>query len=379
MAGGSSWLQRIGLTRLDRYIMRKFLSTFFFMIGVFCVIAVVFDLMEYLDDLLRNEAPLGETLLYYLSFCFYFGNLLSGFIVFLTIIWFTSRLAQQTEVIAMLSGGMSFRRFLRPYFLAATLLAGMTLVISHWILPLANGQKLDFDFQYIHTKFSIADQHLYREIQPGVIAYFRSITVDRETGYRFQLERWNEAGQMTQHITAAKAQWQAEDSTWHLVNAAIRDLDPASGTERFRYLTAFDTTLTMRISDFGQRSELISTMTTPQLDEHIAAVAALGAPVTPLVLERHARTTNAFTIFVMTLIGVAVASRKQRGGMGMHLFLAVLIAFAYVFSWKLITVYAAEAPIPEGWDREAWWLFSAWLPNLIFGALGVVLYRLAPK
>ena len=318
-------------------------------------------------------------MLYYLSFCFYFGNLLSGFIVFLTIIWFTSRLAQQTEVIAMLSGGMSFRRFLRPYFLAATLLAGMTLLISHWILPMANGQKLDFDFQYIHTKFSIADQHLYREIEPGVIAYFRSITVDRETGYRFQLERWDEKGRMVQHITAAKAQWLEKDSIWHLVNASIRNMNPEDGTEQFRYLTAYDTTLAMQISDFGQRSELISTMTTPELDEHIVAVAALGAPVTHLVLERHARTANAFTIFVMALIGVAVASRKQRGGMGMHLFLAVLIAFAYVFSWKLITVYAAAAPIPEGWDREVWWLFSAWLPNLIFGALGVVLYRLAPK
>ncbi len=373
------WTARLGLTRLDRYIMRKFLSTFFFMIGVFCVIAVVFDLMEYLDDLLRNEAPLGGTLLYYLSFCFYFGNLLSGFIVFLTIIWFTSRLAQQTEVIAMLSGGMSFRRFLRPYFLAATLLAGMTLVISHWILPRANEQKLDFDFQYIHTKFSIADQHLYREIAPGVIAYFRSITVDRQTGYRFQLEQWDAEGRMTQHITAAKAQWLEADSIWHLVNASIRNIDPDTGREQFRYLTAYDTTIAMQISDFGQRSELVSTMTTPELDEHIVAVGALGAPVTALVLERHARTANAFTIFVMTLIGVAVASRKQRGGMGMHLFLAVLIAFAYVFSWKLITVYAAEAPIPGGWDREAWWLFSAWLPNVLFGGLGLVLYRLAPK
>jgi lipopolysaccharide export system permease protein len=372
--------RRWRLQRLDRYIIQKFLSTFFFMIGVFCIIAVVFDLMENLTDLINNRAPIGATLLYYLSFCFYFGNLLSGFIVFLTIIWFTSRMAQQSEVIAMLSGGMGYARFLRPYFIAGGILCGMAWWIGNWILPHANRVKVDFEMQYIHVDFSIADQHIFREITPGSIAYFRTITVDRATGYRFQYEQWNDRDRMTQQIHAAKATWMEETGKWRLVNASIRDFRP-DGSERFRYLTRFDTTLAMRLEDFGQRSEWVATMTTPQLAAHIEKESARGIPVTNLQLERYGRTANAFSILVLTLIGVSIASRKQRGGMGTHLFLAVLVGFAFVFTAKLISVYAASAILPPGFPipAEQWLRLAAWLPNGLFAALGGVIYWKAPK
>ena len=154
----------LALKRIDRYIIRKFLTTFFFMVGVFCVIAVVFDLMENIGRLLTNEAPLGGTLMYYLSFCFHFGNLLSGFIVFLTIIWFTSRLAQQTEIIALLSSGMSFTRLMRPYFIASSVLVALSLLVSHFILPIANERKVEFEVEYVHVNFHISDQHIYPQI-----------------------------------------------------------------------------------------------------------------------------------------------------------------------------------------------------------------------
>lgn len=377
---GISRLQAWRLQRLDRYIVRKFLSTFFFMIGVFCVIAVVFDLMENLTDLINNRAPLGATLLYYLSFCFYFGNLLSGFIVFLTIIWFTSRMAQQSEIIAMLSGGMGFARFLRPYFLAGSILCTMAWWIGNWILPYANRVKVDFEMQYIHVDFSIADQHIFREIRPGTIAYFRTITVDRATGYRFQYEQWDERDRLTQQIHAAKATWLEADEKWRLVNASIREYLP-DGSERFRYLTRFDTTFAMRLEDFGQRSEWVATMTTPQLAEHIERESARGIPVTQLELERHGRTANAFSILVLTLIGVSISARKQRGGMGTHLFLAVLVGFAFVFTAKLISVYAASAILPADFPiAPADWLrLAAWLPNFLFAALGGFIYWTAPK
>jgi len=372
--------RRWRLQRLDRYIIQKFLSTFFFMIGVFCIIAVVFDLMENLTDLINNRAPIGATLLYYLSFCFYFGNLLSGFIVFLTIIWFTSRMAQQSEVIAMLSGGMGYARFLRPYFVAGGILCTMAWWIGNWILPHANRVKVDFEMQYIHVDFSIADQHIFREITPGSIAYFRTITVDRATGYRFQYEQWNEQDRMTQQIHAAKATWMEESNKWRLVNASIRDFLP-DGTERFRYLTRFDTTWAMRLEDFGQRSEWVATMTTPQLADHIERESARGIPVTNLQLERYGRTANAFSILVLTLIGVSIASRKQRGGMGTHLFLAVLVGFAFVFTAKLISVYAASAILPPSFPIpvEQWLRLAAWLPNVLFAALGGLIYWKAPK
>lgn len=350
------------------------------MVVIFCVIAVVFDLMENLGRLVSNAAPLLGTIQYYLSFCFHFGNLLSGFIVFLTIIWFTSRLAQQSEIVAMLSSGMSFSRLMRPYFLASSVLVVVSLLVSHFILPHANGRKVDFEIQYIHVNFHISDQHMYREISPGVIAYFRSITVDRNTGYRFQLERWNDRNQLEQRILAAKATWMEEDSTWRLVNARVRDIAP-DGSEQLRYLTRMDTALDMRISDFGQRAVMTSALPSPELDEYIDREMMRGAPVSMVKLERYARTANPFSIYVLMLIGVGIAARKLRGGMGYHLFLAVVTGFLFVFTSKIITVYAAsvvlppEAPI----SMDNWLRLAAWLPNALFAALGGWICWKAPK
>jgi lipopolysaccharide export system permease protein len=368
------------LPRLDRYIIRKFLTTFLFMVGIFCVVAVVFDLMENIGRLLSNEAPVWGTVLYYLSFCFHFGNLLSGFIVFLTIIWFTSRLAQQTEIVAMLSSGMSFWRLMRPYGMAATVLVAFSLLVSHFILPKANERKVEYEVQYVHVSFRISDQHMYREIAPGTVAYFRSITVDRNTGYRFQLERWSEDGRLEQRILAAKATWIPEDSTWRLVNARVREI-ATDGQEKLRYLTRLDTALSMRISDFGQRSALVSTMTTPNLSKHINREAQRGAPVAMLKLEEHGRTAHPFSIYVLTLIGVGISSRKLRGGMGLHLFLAVLIGFLFVFTSKIITVYSASVvlPVDSIISTEQWLLFAAWLPNILFSLLGGLICWKAPK
>lgn len=372
--------RRPSLKRIDRYIIRKFLTTFFFMVGIFCVIAVVFDLMENIGRLLSNDAPLGGTLMYYLSFCFHFGNLLSGFIVFLTIIWFTSRLAQQTEIIAILSAGVSFTRLMRPYFIASSVLVIISLLVSHFILPQANERKVDFEVEYVHVNFHISDQHMYREIAPGTVAYFRSITVGRNTGYRFQLERWGEGNALEQRILAAKATWLEQDSTWRLINARVRDFD-ADGTEHLRYLTRMDTALDMRISDFGQRSVMTSAMTTPKLKRHIGREQQRGAQVSMLKLEQYGRTANPFSIYVLTLIGVGIAARKLRGGMGYHLFLAVITGFLFVFVAKLITVYAASVALsPDSLiSQENWLILAAWLPNLLFSVLGGIICWKAPK
>lgn len=365
---------------LDRYIIRKFLATFAFMIAIFCVVAVVFDLMENIDRLIVNEAPFWPTVLYYVGFCFNLGNLLSGFIVFLTVIWFTSRMAQRTEVIAMLSGGMSYRRLLRPYFVASAVLVGASLAVGHFILPHANQQKVDFEVSHVHVNFHITDQHMYRELEPGVVAYFRSITFDRKTGYRFQLERWGEDNRLELNINAAKANWIEDDSTWRLTNARIREFRP-DGTEKMRFLTRLDTAIQMRIEDFGQRAQLVSTMTTPELKRHIAIEQSRGIPVANLQLERFGRTSNAFSIFVLMLIGVTVASRKQRGGMGVHLFIAVLVGFTFVFTGKIISVFAASAVLPLWFPLSPtqWLAIAAWLPNLLFAGLGAALYVRTPK
>ena len=192
---------------LDRYIIRNFLGTFFLMVALFCVVAVVFDVAENLERLIKNGAPWSEVFgSYYVNFCLALGNMLSAFIVFLTILLFTSRLAQRSEIIAVLAGGISFQRLMRPYFMASTILVVGSLLLAHVVLPSSNGRKMDFEVEYVHKEFHIAEQHLYREIQPGTIVYFRSVNAGRAVGYRFVMEQWQ--GEVLQEKwTASKAKW----------------------------------------------------------------------------------------------------------------------------------------------------------------------------
>lgn len=368
------------MNKLDGYIIKKFLATFFFMLGAFCVVAVVFDLVENIGRLIENEAPLIDTIYYYLSFCFFYANLLSGFIVFLTIVWFTSRLAQQTEIIAILSGGMSFPRLLRPYFIASTILVVFSLILSHVIVPISNKAKLDFEVQWVHVNFHVKDQHMYREVAPETIAYFRSITYGRNTGYKFQLETWGDDGELDSRIVAAKGTWVPQDSIWRLINVDYRTFNN-DGTETYKFVNRIDTVLPMRMEDFAMRNAVVNSMTTHELALHIDDVRASGADVSPLVLERQARTSQPFAIYVLTLIGVGIAARKQRGGLGVHLFAAVLIGFTFVFASRIITVYAATASVPAWFPYgiDGIQFMAAWLPNILFTGLGLLIYKKAPK
>jgi lipopolysaccharide export system permease protein len=364
---------------LDRYIIRQFLGTFAFMIGVFCVIAVVFDVAENIDDLIHSEASLWRILTdYYLNFCLNLGNTLSAFIVFLTIIWFTSRLAQRSEIIATLAAGVSLGRLMRPYMVAATLLVAGSLLLSHVILPHANSTKVDFEFEFIHKDFYIAEQNMYREVAPGTMVYFRSMAPMRSVGYRFVMDCWvggsvPDGGErrLAEKWVASKANWIPADSTWRLANVRVRTI-AEDGTEEIAFHARLDTALDMRLEDFGRRTEAVSTLDFRALDALITSERAKGSSgVTALELERHGRTSGPFSIFVMTLIGVSVASRRRRGGTGIHILIAVVIGFTYVFSSKITAVAATNAGISP--------ILAAWLPNLLYGALGLWIYRKAPQ
>ena len=367
------------MKRLDRYIVGKFLGTFGFMLGVFCMVVVVFDLMDSVSRLVEHNAPLGDTALYYLNVCFHFASLLSGFIVFLTIIWFTSRLAQNSEIVAMIAGGMPFKRLFRPYFMASGLLMVLALALAHVIVPKANEQKLAFEESFVKTTVHVQDRNLYREVEPGTVVYFRSVNYSRATGYKLQLEQWN-GPELQQRLLAAKATYMSKDSTWRLVNASVRDFNP-DGSQRHRFLSRMDTALTMRIDDFAERKEVVETMPTWTLRKHIDEVRLRGADTANLELTLHSRTANAAAILVLTLIGVSIAARRMRGGMGLHLFAAVLVGFTYVFASKVITVWAAAVAVPPWFplNEQGIRFVAAWLPNVLFAGLGGWLYARAPK
>jgi lipopolysaccharide export system permease protein len=359
------------IKKLDLYIIKKFLGTFGFMIAAFVIIAMVFDVSENIDDFVKSKAPFGRIILdYYLNFCLYFGNLLSSFIIFLTIIWFTSKLAQKTEIVAILCGGISYRRFMRPYFITATFLVITSLVLSHYIVPKANARKLDFELDYLKKAITVDEKNMHRELEPGTIAFFQTFTPGNYGGSMFSMEKWKD-GKLTYKLLSSGASLDTITGVWTINSAQIREWK-ADGSETVRYKLKLDTILPMTIEDFGLRVERMNTMSWSQLNEYIDYQRMSGTGRVALFeLEKYNRTASAFSIYVLTLIGVTIASRKSRGGTGLHLMLAVVVGFIFIFISRITAVSAMNLGFPA--------YLAVWIPNVIFALLGIFLYKRAQK
>jgi lipopolysaccharide export system permease protein len=358
------------LKTLDRYIIRQFLGTFFFILVTIMLIAVVFDISEKTEDFTKMKATTQEIVVdYYVNFVIYYSNLFSGLLIFLAVLLFTSKLAHRTEVIAMLSSGVSFPRIMWPYFLAATILTGLSLVTNHMVLPGANKTRLDFEEVHVRSTFRVDDKHMHREISPGVIAYFESFNAKDRIGYRFGLEQW-EDGLLTRKLSADRARYDSTSGAWVLGDYMLRIMGDSA--DRIIKGHETDTIIPLKPADLGQRWEFAMAMGWEEINEYIAKKLAQGDDsVMPYLIEKHQRTSYPFASYVFTLIGVSIASRKVRGGTGLHLALGVLLVLLYIFAMKLTTVAATNA----GMDP----LLAVWLPNGIFLLVGIWIYRSAPK
>lgn len=355
---------------LDRYIIRQFLGTFFFILVTIMLIAVVFDISEKTQDFARMTASAKEIVFnFYLNFIIYYSNLFSGLLIFLAVLLFTSRLAHRTEIIAMLSSGVSFPRIMWPYFLAATMLTAVSLLINHSVLPAANKIRLAFEEEHIRATYFVDDKHIHREIVPGTIAYFESFNVQEKMGFRFSLEHW-ENDVLTRKLTSDRAQYDSLNGRWRISDYLLRTMD--GNAERIQRGQMLDTVINLKPSDMGQRWETAMAMTWTELNAHIASKLAQGdGSLMPYLIEKHQRTSYPFATYVFTLIGVSIASRKVRGGTGLHLAVGVLLSLLYVFAMKLTTVAATNAGLDP--------LLAVWIPNVVFGIVGILIYRRAPK
>lgn len=358
------------LRTLDRYIIRQFLGTFFFILVVIMLIAVVFDISEKTEDFAKMKASTEEIVLeYYLNFVIYYSNLFSGLLIFLAVLLFTSRLAHRTEVIAMLSSGVSFPRILWPYFVAATFLTAFSLVINHRVLPAANKVRLNFEEEHIRATFRVTDKHLHREIAPGTIAYFESFNAKERAGYRFGLEQWEDQ-ELVRKLHADRAQYDSVQGSWAVYDYVIRTIGPSG--EELQRGAQLDTLINLKPADLGQRWEFAMAMGWEEINAYIAAKQAQGdGSVMPYLIEKHQRTSYPFATYVFTLIGVSIASRKVRGGTGVHLALGVLLVLLYIFAMRLTTVGATNAGLHP--------LLAVWSPNIFFLLVGIWIYRKAPK
>jgi len=358
------------MKKLDWYIIKKFLGTFFFSIGLIMAIAIVFDVSEKLQDFIEKKAPLEAIIFdYYLNFIPYFANLFSPLFIFISVIFFTAKMAANSEIVAILAGGISFRRMLRPYMVSATVLALLSLYLNNFLIPKANAKRLAFEENYIRNKYRFSDKNIHRQIAPGTYVYFESFNNLANIGYKFSLEKFNN-NQLEYKLISDYVQWDSVKTKWVIHNYYERFLNGEK--QEFIKGNTKDTTINLSPEDFSRRENFIEAMDYYELNQFIADEKFKGSENIPFYeVEKYKRIAFPFATFVLTLIGVSLSSRKVRGGIGMHIGMGLLISFAYILFMQVSTVMATNTGMNAA--------YAVWIPNVIFGILALFLLKKAPK
>ncbi len=359
------------LRKLDVYIIKKFLGTYFGAITLIILIAVVFDFSEKVDDFLENDAPFRSILVdYYLNFIPYFAVLFAPLFTFISVIFFTSRMAYNTEVIAILSSGVSFPRLLRPYFIAATVIMSFNLVMGNYVIPHANHRRFIFEENYYHrTPAGFKDRNVHRQIEPGIFIYLESYNTRNDYGRRFSLEKF-EGGELVSKLLSQEIRWDSTINKWQIRNYYIRDY--IDGEQIITTGSVLDTAINLDPQIFKMRDNVVEAMTLNELNDFIDNQKMQGSgKVSSLLVEKHRRFSFPFSTYILTIIGVSVSSRKVRGGIGMHIGIGLMISFSYILFLQFSAQYAISGAMPP-------WI-AVWLPNFVYSFVAYFLYRLAPK
>lgn len=355
---------------LDKYIIKKFLGTFFFSLALIIVIAVVFDISEKLDDFIERKAPFSAIVFdYYFNFIPYFANLFAPLFIFISVIFFTAKMASNTEIVAILNSGISFRRLLYPYFVASLFLAGLSFYFNGWVIPHSNKVKLNFENLYIKNPVEFKDRNLHRQISPGIYMYLEGYNNVENVGYRFSLERI-ENGKRNWFLNSDRIIWDSIGSKWKIENYYIRTI--VGFKETIRMGQRLDTTLSIKPADFKRRLNSIDAMDTPTLNKFIREEEAQGSEnVNTYLIEKYRRIAVPFSTFILMLIGVSLSSKKSRGGIGVQLGFGIFLSFTYILFQQFSNTFAVNGAIPS--------LIAVWIPNMIFAVIAFYLVRIAPK
>jgi len=355
--------------RLDIYLIRKFLGTFFYSIMLIMAIVVVFDFNEKLDKFIQNRAGGADIVFdYYLNFIPYFGVRFSPLFIFISVIFFTSKMATNSEIIAILSSGVSFRRMMRPYMIAASILAILMFTLNSFWLPNANKVRLDFEDKYVKKVKNEYTRDVQMELEPGIIMYIERFDASNQNGYNFFLESYDDQ-QLVSRLTAKSIQ---QDTAYHwiLKDYLIREFDGLY--EHIKEGTTLDTVIKVAPEEFFIVKGYSEQLTTPELKRYLDRQASRGvANIKEYNVEYNRRFSFPFSCFILTLIGVSLASRKVRGGMGLHLGIGLLISFSYILLDTISGSFAQGGVLSP--------FLAVWTPNIIYLLIGLYLYKKAPK
>lgn len=358
--------------KLDWYIIRRFISTFFVALFLIIIIVIIFDISEKIDDFVTREAPLKAIVLdYYVNFIPYFMNMFSPIFIFITVIFFTSRLAANSEIVAVLSCGISFHRLLRPYMISAAFISLVSLSLNLWVIPHANRIRMGFETQYVRDyNQQTSLRNLHYQINPGEFVYVESFSSWNNTAYRFTLEKI-ENHEIVSKLSADQAVWDSTMCGWRLKKWFIREYG-AGLEDKVRTGQQLDTVLNLTIGDFKKTRKYETQLDINELNRYIEMKRMRGdADIKKALIEKNTRYAMPFSAFILTIIGVALSSRKRRGGIGWNLALGIALSFSYILFQKFseMFVYTDTMPAP----------IAIWLPNVIFAGIAVFLYRMAPK
>jgi len=356
---------------IDLYIIKKFLGTFFFSIALLSVIIIVFDLSEKIDDFLEKQATLkGIVFDYYLNFIPFFVNMFSYLFTFIAVIFFTSKMAQNTEIIAILSSGISFRRFLYPYMLAAGFLAILSFYMSNFMIPHTNKVMWEFEKTFIKDPIKNENMNIHMQISPGEFVYVESYNSFTTTGQKFSMEKFTPDGTMIYKLNSERITWDSASGRWNIRNYYIRKIE--GDQEVLTKGLQLDTLINLRPQEFTLVADDIKTMNYFELNKFIEKEELKGSPNIPkYLLEKYKRYAFPFATIILTLIGVSLSSRKVRGGIGMHLGTGIGLTFTYILFMQVSNVFATFGNVSP--------LLATWIPNIIFGVLSIFMIRMAPK
>ncbi len=358
------------ITILDRYIIKKFIGTYFFAILLIIGIVIIFDISEKIDDFVEKEAPLKEIILnYYSNFIPYFMNMFSPLFVFITVIFFTSKLAANSEIVAILAGGISFKRLMYPYFISAAAIAAFSLLLNLFVIPPANKGRLAFEAKYVKKKFENTNRNMHYQISPGTFLYAESFSTWNNTAYKFTLESLKDH-KITSKLSAETAVWDSTKSCWRLNNYHLRKYIGES--EIIRTGRTLDTAIVITIDDFYRKKNIVEQLNYMQLNELIETQQMRGDQMVKYALiEKHTRVALPFSAFILTLIGVSLSSQKRRGGIGMNIGIGIALSFSYILFLRFSQMFVHTGALPPA--------IALWLPNVFYAIIAAFLYRIAPK
>lgn len=367
------WSKKLNkyIQRIDWYIIKKFLGTYFFAIALIISIAVVFDVNEWIDNFINNKAPVKAIIFdYYANFIPYFSNLFSPLFVFISVIFFTSKLAENSEIIAMMSTGLSFKRLLRPYMISAAIIAVMTYGMGAYVIPKGNVTRLNFEDKYKKKKKQEYVRNVQVEVDSGVIAYMERYENYNKTAYRFSLDKFVDK-KLVSHLTARSATYDTTTvNKWTLKNYMIREMDGLR--ETITQGDRLDSIIPMEPRDFLIMKGQQETMTSAELSDYIARQKRRGfANIKEFEIEYHKRIAMSFASFILTIIGVSLSSRKVKGGMGLYLGVGLGLSFSYILFQSVSATFAINGNASP--------LLAVWVPNIVYAFIAVYLYRKAPK